>query len=261
MSYPFRQPRRAAIRPSPIFLGVLALAVATGGYVYAVGNTLTRTTQFLAFLFVVGAWIVSLCLHEFGHAFLAWRFGDREVETRGYLTLNPLKYANWVLSLLLPVLFIMVGGIALPGGAVYLHHHYFRTKLQRSLVSLIGPAANAVLGVLLILLARDSLIANHRVFFAMVSFVASLQIMAAILNVLPIPGLDGYGAIEPYLSPQTQRSFEPVKPFGMLGLFVLLQVASLNRFFFDIIYGIFSAVGGNRSAASLGYDIMRFWIA
>ena len=68
---------------------------------------------------MVFGWLVSLCLHEFGHAYTAWKYGDRDVEVRGYLTLNPLKYTNPLLSLGLPVLFIALGGIGLPGGAVY----------------------------------------------------------------------------------------------------------------------------------------------
>ena len=70
------------------------------------------------FVFVVFGWLVSLCLHEFGHAYTAWRYGDQDVEVRGYLTLNPLKYANPLLSLGVPLLFIALGGIGLPGGAV-----------------------------------------------------------------------------------------------------------------------------------------------
>ncbi len=72
------------------------------------------------FVFVIAGWLVSLCLHEFGHAFTAWRFGDHDVAVRGYLTLNPLKYSNPMLSIGLPLLFIALGGIGLPGGAVYL---------------------------------------------------------------------------------------------------------------------------------------------
>ena len=71
------------------------------------------------FVLVVAGWLVSLCLHEFGHAYTAWRFGDHDVAVRGYLTLNPLKYSNPMLSLGLPLLFIALGGIGLPGGAVY----------------------------------------------------------------------------------------------------------------------------------------------
>ena len=79
------------------------------------------------FIFVVAGWVVSLCLHEFGHAFTAWRFGDHDVAVRGYLTLNPFKYSNPLLSIVLPVLIIAIGGIGLPGGAVWVRTS-FMTK-------------------------------------------------------------------------------------------------------------------------------------
>ena len=141
MTLPFRRSPRAGIRPSPIFLAVLAVTAA-GGYLAWQATAATRTARLGVFLFILAGWVVTVCVHEFAHAYLAWRFGDREVEARGYLTLNPLKYSHPVLSILLPVLFIAIGGIGLPGGAVYLHPHRFRSNAQRALVSLSGPAVN-----------------------------------------------------------------------------------------------------------------------
>ncbi len=89
------------------------------------------------FIFVIAGWIVSLCLHEFAHAFTAWRFGDHDVAMRGYLTLNPFKYTHPLLSLLLPIVFIALGGIGVPGGAVYVRTS-FMTKWQKTVVSLVG---------------------------------------------------------------------------------------------------------------------------
>ena len=102
---------------------------------------------------MIAGWLVSLCLHEFGHAYTAWRFGDRDVAVRGYLTLNPLKYTHPLLSLGLPLLFIALGGIGLPGGAVYVRTSCM-TPRQPTLVSLAGPAANLLLAVLLLALTR-----------------------------------------------------------------------------------------------------------
>ena len=48
-------------------------------------------------------WLVSLCLHEYAHALVAYRAGDLGVAERGYLTLNPLKYTHPLLSIVLPV--------------------------------------------------------------------------------------------------------------------------------------------------------------
>src|SRR3954454_18188892 len=176
VTIPFRRPR-AGVRPSLIFLLVLAITVLSG-WVCWTATTDSRGTRLAVFLFIVAAWVVSLSLHEFAHAYLAWRFGDHDIEARGYLTLNPIKYAHPVLSILLPVLFIAIGGIGLPAGAVWLHSERFRSDLQRTLVSLAGPLVNLVLAVVLIVLSGRQLpLSAHPVFWLAVSGLALLQLM------------------------------------------------------------------------------------
>jgi Zn-dependent protease len=258
VSIPFRR-RRSGVRPSPVFVAVLAVA-AVGGVLSWNATQDTRSTRFAIFLFVVAGWIVTLCLHEFAHAFLAWRFGDHEVEARGYLTLNPLKYSHPVLSIVLPVVFIALGGIGLPGGAVYVHPYRFRTDLQRALVSVSGPLVNAACAVILLVVARHNLFTSpHTAFWIAVAFLGLLQITATILNLLPVPGLDGYGAIEPYLDPRFRQGAEQFKPFGMLAVFALLQVQSLNQAFFNGVYWLFERSGIPRSVASSGFTLVQFW--
>lgn len=258
MTIPFRR-RRTRIRPSPVFLAIIAIA-ALGGYLSWTATESSRTTRFGVFLFVVAGWVVTLCIHEFAHAFLAWRFGDDEVEARGYLTLNPLKYSHPVLSILLPVAFIALGGIGLPGGAVYLHPHRFRTDLQRALVSLSGPLTNVVFAIVLIGLAKHAGFPNeHGFFWGGVAALGLLQVMAAVLNLLPVPGLDGYGAIEPYLDPNFRRGAEQFKPFGLLAVFALLQVRQLNVAFFRFIYWLFDLSGLDHTFGQAGIELMRFW--
>src|ERR1700733_7654916 len=98
---------------------------------------------------VLGGWAVSLCLHEFGHAYTAYRGGDRSVRAKGYLTLDIRRYADLGLSLVLPVFFLLLGGIPLPGGAVWIEQGAIRSRAVRSLVSFAGPAANLIIGGLL----------------------------------------------------------------------------------------------------------------
>jgi Zn-dependent protease len=259
MTLPFPRPPRAGIRPSPIFLAVLALAVA-GGYLAWQATEATRTARVGVFVFLLAGWVVTVCLHEFAHAFLAWRFGDHEVEARGYLSLNPLKYSHPVLSILLPVLFIAIGGIGLPGGAVYLHPHRFRTNAQRALVSLSGPAINVGFAVVLLVLVRTiGLHSEHGIFWYAVAGLALLQVMASVLNLLPVPGLDGYGAIEPYLDHGFRQSAEQFKPFGMLAIFALLQISSINQAFFRIIYWLFELSGLPSLVGQVGLQLLRFW--
>ena len=78
--------------------------------------------------FVCIGWNISVCLHEFGHAIVAYWGGDTSVKDKGYLTLNPLKYTDINLSLTLPLISVLMGGIPLPGAAVYINHHRLRNR-------------------------------------------------------------------------------------------------------------------------------------
>ncbi|HEY2042633.1 MAG TPA: site-2 protease family protein [Jatrophihabitans sp.] len=259
MTVPFQRPRKSSVRPSPVFLAVLAIT-ALGGYLAWTATQDGRSARIGVFLFVVAGWVVTLCFHEFAHAFLAWRFGDDEVEARGYLTLNPLKYSHPVLSILLPVVFIALGGIGLPGGAVYLHPHRFRTRAQRAMVSLSGPVVNLVFAAIILIVVKHNYASGaHGAFWAAMAFLGFLQISAGLLNLVPLPGLDGYGAIEPYLDAGFQRSAEQFKPFGMLALFAFLQIQSVNTAFFNAVYWFFDLSGVPRLLSEFGYELIKFW--
>src|SRR5689334_4013587 len=93
----------------------------------------------LVFPFVLIGFVISLCLHEFGHAITAYVCGDRSVRESGYLTLDPMRYADPVSSILFPILVMAIGGIGLPGGAVYVRTNLLRHRIYGSLVSAAGP--------------------------------------------------------------------------------------------------------------------------
>ncbi|MFC4123619.1 site-2 protease family protein [Nocardia rhizosphaerae] len=261
MTYSFTPGRRAdhsAVRPSPVFLLIVLITVAGGALAW---DADLRSVQAKAgvFVLVVFGWVVSLCLHEFAHAYVAWRAGDHEVEMRGYLTLNPLKYSHPVLSIGLPLVFIALGGIGLPGGAVYLDTSRFSSAVRR-LVSAVGPASNLLCAiVLLIVIKAFGSAQEHAAFWFGLSFLAFLQITAFLLNILPVPGLDGYGIIEPSLRYETRRALEQIKPYGMLILFAVLFFTPLNRVFFDSVYALFSLSGVPEFWAAYGSQLTRFW--
>jgi Zn-dependent protease len=245
-----------------VFISIVGVTVVAGIWLWLAKED-SVSTRLAVFMFVLGGWMVTLCLHEFAHAFLAWKFGDWEVESRGYLTLDPLKYSHPVLSIALPLLFLAVGGIGLPGGAVYVHSHRFRSSAQRMMVSLSGPAVNVASAIVLLVAVRILFEQHtHAAFFYGVAFLALLQIYASILNLLPIPGLDGYGAIEPHLAPETQRSLEQFKPYGMLVLFLLIfQVPALSHLFGSATHNLFELSGVSSVYPDLGFELLKFWKA
>lgn len=251
--------RRPAIRPSPVFLGVVAVTVIGGVLAWIRNEPGSRAGDVGVFLFVLGGWVVSLCFHEFAHAYAAYRAGDRSVESAGYLNLNPFKYAHPVLSIILPLFFIIQGGIGLPGGAVYLHPHAFRMKAQRSLAAAVGPLMNVLFAIVLVLAARGHQDSSHLRFWSAFAFLGLLQVTAAVLNLLPIPGLDGWAIVEPYLDPATQRGADVIKPWGMIIVIVLLQINRLNAWFFDLVDWLYRLLNPDSGFAGLGYAFFKFW--
>jgi Zn-dependent protease len=255
---------RSGVRPSPIFLVILGVAV-LGGVLATLGSAeLGGSSSVMldagVFLLVIGGWAATLCLHEFGHAYVAYRGGDYGVRAKGYLNLDIRRYTDPVFSLVLPLVLLAFGGIPLPGGAVWINHSALRSRRVESLVSLAGPAANLLIGVLLTLAV--GYIPGIPIGLAIgLSYLALLQILAFILNILPIPGLDGWGAIEPWLSYEAKRFGAMVRPWAPLVLFALLiGVRAINTLFFTITDDVFGAIGGDQSLASLGPYYFQFWL-
>ncbi|MGW1779950.1 site-2 protease family protein [Streptomyces sp. NPDC002143] len=242
---------------SPVFLGILAVTAVTG---WATWTGFAEQPGVAVFLFVTAAWIVSLCLHEYAHARTALHSGDISIGSKGYLTLNPLKYTHALLSIILPVLFVIMGGIGLPGGAVFIERDRIRGRWRHSLISAAGPLTNVLFAVVCTapfwLDALDGVPADFR--FAL-AFLALLQVSAAILNFLPVPGLDGYGVIEPWLSYDVKRQVEPFAPFGLLFVFALLWVPSVNAVFFDAVDAVLRSLGINDVETYCGQSLYRFW--
>ncbi|MCX4525602.1 MULTISPECIES: site-2 protease family protein [unclassified Streptomyces] len=251
------QGSRGERRISSVFLGIVAVMAVTG---WAVWTGYAASPGLAVFLFVTSAWVVSLCLHEYAHARTALHGGDLTVGAKGYLTLNPLKYTHALLSIVLPVLFVIMGGIGLPGGAVYIERDRIAGRWKHSLISAAGPLANVAFAVVCTapfwLDALDGVPVTFR--FAL-AFLALLQVSAAILNFLPVPGLDGYGVIEPWLSHRVRRELAPIAPFGLIALFALLWIPEVNQFFFGVVDGVLSALGVNEQETYCGHNLYRFW--
>ncbi len=248
-------------RLSPWFLVLTALTIVGG--VLTVPGTADLASSDHSFLLsagllllVVGGWMMSLCLHEFGHAYVALRGGDVSVRDKGYLTLDIRRYADVGLSLVLPVIFLLLGGIALPGGAVWIEHGRIRSRAMRSLVSLAGPASNLVLGILLLLVSGA--VEMPLGLAAGLSTLAFFQLLAFLLNILPVPGLDGWGAIEPYVAP---NGINPqVRTWAPLVFFVLLiSYPPLLNALWEGAGWIYDLFGGDQRLYYFGYSEMRFW--
>jgi Zn-dependent protease len=101
------------------------------------------------------------------------------------------------------------------------------------------------------------------VFASALAFLALLQFIAALLNSVPLPGLDGFGVLEPYLPRSLLETIAPYRQYSIVVLFVL---AWRTPWFGDLVFGnsraLLELVGGDRAlsgVSQIGSLLFRFW--
>jgi len=260
-----RGPARNQIDPSstkwPIsgsFLGLVAAMVGLAAFMVV----RPEFARLAVFAFVLVGWLISLCLHEFGHAVAAYSCGDTSVRDKGYLTLDPLRYTNVQFSILWPVIFLAIGGIGLPGGAVYVNMRALAKPTYRILVSAAGPLAT--LAVLILLLAVEhaagSALMASPPLHAALAFLAFLQLTALIFNLLPIPGLDGWGIVAPMLPRAFQETGARLTGIApALLLLAFLFVPAVNQMFWRLVFDLSQMSGLDAKEAIRGLRLFQFW--
>ena len=211
------------------------------------------------FIVVIVGWVFSLCLHEFSHALVAYYGGDTTVKDKGYLTFNPLKYTHPVYSIVLPVVFLLLGGIGLPGGAVYIETWRLRSKRWESAVSLAGPVANLVLAILLAIVL-NLLPASSSGIWPGLAFLSLMQVSALVLNLIPVPPFDGYRTLTPFLNRQLRFNVDQYSNIIMLLVFVLLwYVPLVNAFFWNMVFQVSDWLHIPVLLAIQGLNLFQFW--
>jgi Zn-dependent protease len=216
----------------------------------------------IVFLAVLAIWIFSLCLHEYAHARVAYAGGDTSVEAKGYLDFNPFRYMDPVNSLVLPIVFLLLGGLALPGGAVYIDPTRLRTKGWETAVSLAGPAANLLMCVACaapFFLGFEDPMSTHPA-WGILAVASFLQIVATLLNLLPVPGLDGYRALEPWLPWSVRDALAPYKRYGFFLLLILFLATSFDAWLYGAVGGkVLAALQVPGDRLREGYAGFFFW--
>jgi Zn-dependent protease len=162
----------------------------------------------------------------------------------------------------MPVLFMMMGGIGLPGGAVYIERHLLRSRAWDTWVSLAGPAMNLAMVLIISACFRFGLLQNDPENFASVclGFLLQLQVSAIVLNLLPIPPLDGFQAIAPWLPTDTRERLMGASNLTFWIMFLVLwRVPALNEAFWNLVWFFTRHLGVDPYLGSVGWHAYRFW--
>lgn len=179
---------------------------------------------FLARLFVV---FCTLPVHEYAHAFVADKLGDKTARLSGRLTLNPLAH----IDILGAIMILFVGfGYAKP---VPVNPRNFKnSKKGMALTALAGPFSNILMAVVFMFLSNVlSLFGSSlfvQAFYVFFSFAASINIGLAVFNLIPIPPLDGSRVLELLIPDKYYYKFAQYERYIVIVIFGLIIFGVLD---------------------------------
>lgn len=224
---------------------LLSYNVVKGGELMeAIMETLQRFLHFpiTQLPYIIIALLIAFTVHEYSHAYMAYKFGDPTAKNQGRLTLNPAAHLDIVGTIM-----IFLAGF---GWAKPVPVNYFLLKNKRYagvLISIAGPLSNLLVATVFMgiqyalikigifnYLGENILLPLFNAFFMIIS----LNIILFIFNLLPIPPLDGYRIIEDLAPADIRPQLVRLEQYGIF-IFLLLIITPIGDYVFDPLFSKF----------------------
>lgn len=179
--------------------------------------------------------VFAITVHEVAHGMAAKKLGDNTAQALGRLTLNPLKHIDPIGTLLIPGLLLLTGTGFIFGWAkpVPVDGRNFKKPLHdMAWVAIAGPASNLLMAIAWALIARIGIIANTEFVTAPLMHMGmagiSINLVLCLLNLLPIPPLDGSRVLTGLLPLNLAIQYNQLERYGFIILLVLLYTGIIN---------------------------------
>jgi Zn-dependent protease len=180
--------------------------------------------------------LFAITVHEVAHGWVANMLGDPTAKMMGRLTLNPLKHIDPVGTILVPGILLLLGGFifgwAKPVPITWQNLHHPRRDV--ALVSIAGPLSNLIMACIWAVLFKVALNfnpqpMNYAFALATMSQIGiMINVVLMVLNLIPIPPLDGSRVLASFLPRKAAYQYERIEPYGFYILIALLATGALG---------------------------------
>jgi Zn-dependent protease len=185
--------------------------------------------------------ILSIAVHEFGHAYVAHRLGDRLPESQGRVTLNPIAHADPIGTLALPLMgLLFAGGIGFGWGRpVEVNPTSFtrrlRMRIGHLLVAAAGPAMNVLFGTFIaivhVTLLTTGVMSMDSPLHTPLLYAVRLNFILAFFNLIPAPPLDGSAILEGLLPERHLATYHKYAVYGPFLIMAVILVPGMYKLF------------------------------
>jgi len=206
--------------------------------------------------------LLAVSLHEAAHAWMANKKGDSTARLLGRLSFNPLKHIDPIGTILVPVVMIFLTGFAfgwakpVPVNTRNLHN----PKQDMMWVALAGPVSNFIMAILWAVMLNISVLfvdsrSSISLFFLLMPIAGiTINVILGVLNLLPIPPLDGGRIMAGLLSPKASIQYSKIEPYGFFIVIALMFSGLLSIIIFPVINWFLIAM-----ATLSGLDLSVFY--
>jgi len=200
--------------------------------------------------------IFAITVHEVAHGWVAKKYGDNTASLLGRLTLNPIKHIDWVGTIILPGILLITGTGFIFGWAkpVPVDPRNFKNPRQdMAIVALAGPVSNLLMAVGWALIARLGVTIGAQTEAISLPLIytgiagISINLVLALINLLPIPPLDGSRILTGILPSYWAWQYNRLERYGFIILLVLLYTNTLGAILaypMFIVQKVFFSIAG-----------------